>query len=307
MIIIKVVFDLLGLKYTDWNYLIPFEIMADGKNMVMLYVITLFVAILIIVLCAIFGKSVLDQLVLFEMFAPMIAVYLAIWMIAVRLGLMFIGITFKGWELPVLLVTLTITVIIHLFIYSALSLKNKDKNETVDILGGTSGRTILWTISNVPYTSTTTYELKDDTGIIGTLKWKKFNGWLAEIIVGSKTYTVDCKGIFYRIMTMKLTGSDKSLVEFRPNLGGGGTVEFADGRRFQPRCVSYFGIEWEYVNEEKKPLFTYKPMKGFEGWHPEQVEVKLTNFADQISDAPLLALLWWYTLHLTPDILAPRE
>ncbi len=134
------------------------------------------------------------------------------------------------------------------------------------------------------------YHLHSRGELVATLKFRSMFGTFATAETGDDCWTFKRVGFWQNKATIRVCGSDTDLAAFRNNTwDGGGTLEFADGRKFKATTNSW-GTRFEFQTETNQPLVHFR----YGGLFRRSAEVEITPLARDMSYVPLLLLFGWY-------------
>ena len=151
-----------------------------------------------------------------------------------------------------------------------------------------AGRTLQW---NQVHASPPTYEVRNDTTVVGTLTFRSGLGTFATAGTASGGWTMKRVGFFNTRVEIRPVGSETAIATFRQSTwGGGGTLELSGGRTL--RADAHF---WQ-------SSFDVKDAEGRElvrctaGWSffRDAGELALTQTSAALPETLLIAFLTLY-------------
>ncbi|BAI62160.1 hypothetical protein MCP_2088 [Methanocella paludicola SANAE] len=113
-LIVRAMFNLFGLDYTHYAYLVPFEYMIDGENVSFVIAIAAIILAILIMIFLWGDQDVKMVIILFEILAIGIAAYIIVWVIAVYFVMVLIGLTFGKWTM---IMAFLVAVLIHVLFF----------------------------------------------------------------------------------------------------------------------------------------------------------------------------------------------
>ena len=136
---------------------------------------------------------------------------------------------------------------------------------------------------------------------VGSLNFEKGSGSLATAACAGDAWSFKRVGFLSPRVSIRKAGSDSDLAVFTPTWSSGGTVEFAGGRRFGLRCLSFWGCDWAFEDEQGQPVVTLHGPKGF---LKSGGESRVTDVGAGLQETPLLLMLLWYVRLLANEDMA---
>jgi hypothetical protein len=123
--IVRAMFNLFLVDHVQYAYLVPFEFMLDGENVSFVVVIAGIILATLILIFLLGDQDVKIVIILFEILAIGIAIYIIVWVIAIAFVMVLIGLNCDKWTM---VMALLVAVIIHELIFIsreiAISLRN---------------------------------------------------------------------------------------------------------------------------------------------------------------------------------------
>jgi hypothetical protein len=133
------------------------------------------------------------------------------------------------------------------------------------------------------------YELLAEGQVAASLKFEKMLTNQARVESACGTWTLKQSGFLHPKITIRDAGTEAEFAVFTPRWSGGGTVEFASGRRFQLKTISAWRGDRAFEDESGKAVVTLHGPHGFLKMAGECV------VNEEGPDAAVLAALLWYT------------
>ena len=133
--------------------------------------------------------------------------------------------------------------------------------------------------------------------MLASLHFTKKLGTLAEAEIDEERYTFKRVGFLRPKITIRKYQFEDDLATFQL-IGGGGGLEFVDGKRFSLERLSFWKNRWGFTNEQGDLLLTtcLRPtLVGHKG------EVAIEDRGGSEPRLLLLAVLAWYVLTLMAD------
>lgn len=116
---VSIIFRIFGIEYTRFSYLVPFVYMSDGTNVSIPILIAVTIGILFVLLYMCGGDNVKSNIIMVEIFVPMVVLYAFIWIVGVCFILKILGYTsHRGMIIP-----LVIIILIHLLLLNLAKIK----------------------------------------------------------------------------------------------------------------------------------------------------------------------------------------
>jgi len=134
------------------------------------------------------------------------------------------------------------------------------------------------------------YELQANDDLAGTLSFRSAFGSFATGESADGCWTFKRVGFFQTRATIRLCNEDQDLATFRNNTwSGGGTLEFADGRRFLADTNCWL-TSLQFRNEAGEPLVRFDTG----GMIHINATVYIEPRAAALAELPLIVMLGWY-------------
>lgn len=140
------------------------------------------------------------------------------------------------------------------------------------------------------------YELRDRREVYATLLWVKAFRSFAEATTAERKVTMKRGGFLHPHIRVTRADFGDDFATLRMRFAGGGSVEFADGRRFEFRVLSMWKNTWGVVDESERILATIT-MKGFAISHL-RADVVIQHKGKPDWDLALLLAIAWYAIVL---------
>ena len=139
------------------------------------------------------------------------------------------------------------------------------------------------------------FELRRGDALLGTLKFTKTFGSLAEGRTSRAAWSFKRNGFFSTNATARVLGTEQDIAVYQPNwTGSKGMVTLAGGERLILKNTSFWGGDWGWYTESDNPLVLFKSRGVFH--HGSDISVE--EPARRRPDLPLLLLFGWYVLVL---------
>ena len=134
------------------------------------------------------------------------------------------------------------------------------------------------------------YELLTGDTLAATLKFRSSWGTLAFAESGDGKWTFKRIGFFQNRATIRVDGSEEEAAVFFNNTWRqGGTLEFANGKRFKA-TTNFWMTKMEWQSEDEQPLADFK----IGGFFKHSAEVEIQPQVAALEELPLLVLFGWY-------------
>lgn len=148
------------------------------------------------------------------------------------------------------------------------------------------GQTLTWA---TPALLKRAYELHAQGDLVGTLRFRSLLGTFATAESAAGSWTFKRTGFFATRITVRAPDSDRDLAVFRPTTwSGGGTLEFADGRKFHA-TTKLWSKRYEFRTEQDELVFAFK-----ENWWGTTADIAVTAAGWRTPELPILLALSWY-------------
>ncbi len=158
-----------------------------------------------------------------------------------------------------------------------------------------SGVSLIWA---QPQAMSRHYELSCGESLIGSLDFEKSCGSLAVAEVSPKRWTFKRVGFLAPRVTVRNANSEADLAIFRPQWGGGGTVEIRGSLQFQWRCANFWQTQWVFLRSDHQPVMNFSHRQGL---LKASAKIAIDPAAPTDSEVPLLLALGWYLMILGAD------
>ena len=159
---------------------------------------------------------------------------------------------------------------------------------------GSASRSLVW--SKLPNRSPREYTLKEGDTIVARLTWQKQLGSLAVGESAHGSWSFKRTGFLASRLTVRNTGSNEDLVEFRPFLSGGGKLKMRDGRSWELKAQGLFSQSYVMLDELYRQVLSL----NVNGMDPRG-ELSFGPAKPDERTAHLLAMLCWYVAMLSSD------
>lgn len=134
------------------------------------------------------------------------------------------------------------------------------------------------------------YELRAGDDLVATLRFRSALGSFATAETAGDCWTFKRVGFWTTHVTVRRCDTDEDLAVFHNNTWtGGGTLEFADGRRY-PASTNFWQTRYEFQSETGEPLVRF----DIGGVFRQSADVIIQPAALYLADLPLLLTLGWY-------------
>jgi len=125
---------------------------------------------------------------------------------------------------------------------------------------------------------------------VGRLVFPRMLGTLAEAESGEGTWTFKRVGFFHQRATVRTAGAETDLAVFRNNTWHcGGTLEFAEGRRFRA-TTNFWNTRFAWETEDAQTLLRFHHGGAFK----LSATVEIQEAARALPELPVLVLFGWY-------------
>jgi len=139
------------------------------------------------------------------------------------------------------------------------------------------------------------FELHSEKSLLGVLHFETPSAAYGTLITaGAATKRWTFKGARFHLkplVTIREEGGNDDLAVYRPQLWGGGWVEFVKGSRFHWKSISFWGTEWGFSNAQEELLFVLKS-KPLDLLKVQSVVAIGAQWHD-LEELPLLLMLGW--------------
>lgn len=136
------------------------------------------------------------------------------------------------------------------------------------------------------------YELMTGETLAATLNFRSSWGTLAFATSGDGEWTFKRVGFWQNRASIRMVNSEEDVAVFTNNTWKrGGTLEFADGRRFKA-TTNVWMTQMEWQTEDEQPLVAFK----IGGFFKQSAEVEIMPIATRLSELPILVLFGWYLI-----------
>lgn len=159
----------------------------------------------------------------------------------------------------------------------------------METIHGMTNGTLNW-IQSGP--SKREFELRGETGVFGSLKWKKRFGSLAIAVTNDGAWTLKRSGFLHPRVSARNAGSNKDLAVFKPGWTGMGTVEFQTGLKLSWVNKNFLHSEWTFMGPDGMDILRFQTKPG-----PTKINVQVLVLSD-LPELPLLVCLGMYLLIL---------
>ena len=106
------------------------------------------------------------------------------------------------------------------------------------------------------------YELRTEDTVVATLNFRSSFGSFATALSAEGSWTFKRVGFWQPRVTVRASGSETDLANFKNNTwSGGGTLEFPDGREY-PASTNFWATQYEFKEKTGESLISYKKISG---------------------------------------------
>jgi hypothetical protein len=149
-----------------------------------------------------------------------------------------------------------------------------------------------------PKLSEPLFELVSSGEQVAVLRFKNSFGSLATGISAEGSWTFKRQGFLKSFVSVREAGSETTLAVFHNNTWSeGGTLEFANGRKFQANS-NFWNSKFDFRNEAGEIILQFTKIGGFK----LHADLKIFPAALLLKETPFLVLLGWYL-----TVMASRE
>jgi hypothetical protein len=100
------------------------------------------------------------------------------------------------------------------------------------------------------------YELRKGNEKMASLTFPRALGTFAEAELAGARYTFKRTGFLHPKVTIRRTGLEEDIGLVRLTMGGNGTLEFTDGKRYGFHLLSFWNNRWGFFDEQGNLLMT---------------------------------------------------
>jgi hypothetical protein len=147
-----------------------------------------------------------------------------------------------------------------------------------------------------------TFELRDGDRLLGTLRFLKSFGSLAEASLASGEWTFKRVGFIRPRVTVRRRGQETDLAVYQPKgWGAEGDLGFVSGRSYGWKSTNFWATKFAFVDGVGKALVTFKPGAEESKWSDlfkYQALVEIDPSANWLEELPVLVSLGWYLMIL---------
>lgn len=139
------------------------------------------------------------------------------------------------------------------------------------------------------------YELRGGDRLMATLSWEKAFGSLATAHTRDGTWTFKRSGFLTPFVTARVSGSERDIAAYKPEMGGGGELTLGGKRDFAWKRRGFWSGHWGFDRIGGGPILHFEPKFSM---LKRVAEMHLEPSAHTVPELPLLAALGWYLLIL---------
>jgi hypothetical protein len=148
-----------------------------------------------------------------------------------------------------------------------------------------AGQPLKWTQE-----SSTEHELRSETDLIATLKFRSLFGTLATAESGDGCFTFKRVGFWQSRAAIRACDSETDLAIFTNSTwSSGGTLEFPDGRKYKA-TTNFWMTRMEFKSESEEPLVGFH----YGGFFHRKAVVEITPAGQRDPNLHLLVSFGWY-------------
>lgn len=151
-----------------------------------------------------------------------------------------------------------------------------------------AGKKLEWTKKGIMDRN---YELRSGGEVAATMSRTKVFGTLAEAIMGGTGYTLKRSGFLNPYITVRRAPFDEDVARMDMSIGGNGTLQLPDGKRYSFQKMSFWGFKWAFTDENGDLVLTV----GLPSAWKNNGEIVVEQRASSHGHLPLLIVLGWYT------------
>lgn len=142
------------------------------------------------------------------------------------------------------------------------------------------------------------HELVSGSGVYATLTWQKSTGSLAVCRTSENSYSLKRAGFLHPRVTVRRLDYEDDVAVLRMDWGGGGVIEFNDGRNFRLVRKGFWSPSWEIHDEDNRKLCT---LLWADALMRSRREVTVEPEIRKIRDPALILAVAWYTMVLAAE------
>lgn len=161
--------------------------------------------------------------------------------------------------------------------------------------------TIFWV---QPRISERQFELRTQSGLLGTLHFENVFGTLANAFTADGRWTFKRVGFLNPRVTIREAGGTTDLAVYWPRLSGYGWLEFGKGNKYQWKPTNFWGSECGFFDIRDELVYVARPGQD----HFKLSDLVKTQALVEIGpsgrgsvDLPLLLMLGWYLMILQQE------
>ena len=167
--------------------------------------------------------------------------------------------------------------------------------EGVESIGELKGQALRWV---QPKASKRQYELVAGPRVYATVTWQKPLGSLAVCRTSENSYSLKRMGFLHPRVTVRRLDFDDDIAVLRMDFGGGGTLEFNDGRVFRLSRKGFWNSVWDISDEGHRQLCSLTWVASLS---KKSGEVSIESEVKKLRDPALLLCVAWYTMVLAAE------
>lgn len=134
------------------------------------------------------------------------------------------------------------------------------------------------------------FDLKYSEEVLASLKFKNSFGSLAIGKVAEGEWSFKRQGFLKTYVTVRASGKEDNVAVFHNNTWSeGGTLEFANGKKFQANS-NFWHSKFEFTDEDGNPIIRFTNIGGFK----LHAEMEILAPARSLPEMPWMVLLGWY-------------
>ncbi len=142
------------------------------------------------------------------------------------------------------------------------------------------------------------YELHAASETLGSIRWPRHLGSLAEAEFGGRRWTFKRGGFLQPHVTVREASSETDLAVLKLGWNGSGVLQFRDGARFRWTRMGFWASRFAFTDEDGSELIGLEPTFGI---LRRTGAVELYPKVEKIPELGLLVALGWYVIMLIAD------